>query len=93
MAVTLAEVGAVPSVLAAGRAGDGLAGAGVCEVRLFGSVARGEFAEDSDIDDSDILNRGSTEIRLPPSLLRRRHKVQLRRRPMRIAPAGTEDRN
>ena len=32
MAVTLAEVGAVPSVPAAGRAGDALAGAGAGEV-------------------------------------------------------------
>ena len=48
MAVTLAEVGAVPSALVAGRAVDALAGAG--EVWPFGSVARGESAEDSDID-------------------------------------------
>ena len=50
MAVTLAEVGAVPSVPGAGRAGDALAGAGAGEVWPFGSVARGESAEDSDID-------------------------------------------
>ena len=49
MAVTLAEVGAVPSALAAGRVSDGLVGVGVCGVWLFGSVARGESTEDSDI--------------------------------------------
>ena len=49
MAVTRAEVRAVPSALAAGRAGDALAGAGAGEVWPFGSVARGESAEDSDI--------------------------------------------
>ena len=48
--MTLAEVGAVTSAPTAGRAGDGLAGAGVCEVRLFGLVARGEPTEDCDID-------------------------------------------
>ena len=50
VAVTLAEVGAVPSALAAGRAGDALVEAGACEVWLFGSVARGEFTGDNDID-------------------------------------------
>ena len=48
MAVTLAEVGAVASASAAGRASDGLVGAGAREVRLLSSVARGEPAEDID---------------------------------------------
>ena len=50
MAVTLAEVGAVASAPAASRAGGALAGAGAGEVWPFGSVARGESTEDSDID-------------------------------------------
>ena len=50
VAVALAETGAVPSASAASRAGDALVGAGAGEVWLFGSVARGEPAEDSDID-------------------------------------------
>ena len=48
VAVTLAEVKAVASVPTAGRADGALAGAG--EVWPFGSVARGESTEDSDID-------------------------------------------
>ena len=50
MAVTLAEVGAVASAPAAGRAGDALAGAGAGEVWPFGSVARGESTEHNAID-------------------------------------------
>ena len=54
MTVMLAEagprVGAVPSASDAGRAAEAFAAAGVCQVWLFGSVARGESTEASDID-------------------------------------------
>ena len=39
-----------PSESDAGRVADAFAAAGVCEVWLFGSVARGESTESSDID-------------------------------------------
>ena len=58
MAVTLAEpgarVGAVAPAPAAGRAGGASITAGACEVRLFGSAARGEPAEDSDSDPAAV---------------------------------------
>ena len=52
MAVTLAEPGARVGAVApaAGRAGGASIAAGACEVRLFGSAARGEPAKDSDSD-------------------------------------------
>ena len=54
MAVVFAEAvagaGSAPSASDAGRVADAFVAAGVCEVWLFGSVARGEPTEASDID-------------------------------------------